>query len=179
MTTPTQVRRPWRATMRTTFQLIIGIAVLLPFVVQASGLDPEVYPWLAGLLAVAAAVTRVMALPQVEDFLQRFLPWLAAEKGSDLGEGGFASLTASLSRAEVERFERLYRESQESQKRLGEAADRFAPQIRSQQELFDEQRGTLNRLDEKLNGIETAVECGARKGVEEQKRKDAEEGDEQ
>lgn len=93
MSTPTQVRRPWRATMRTTFQLIIGIAVLLPFVVQASGLSPEVYPWLGGLLAVAAAVTRVMALPQVEDFLQRFAPWLAAEKGSDLGEGGFASLT--------------------------------------------------------------------------------------
>lgn len=48
MTEPTQVRRPWRATFRTAFQLIIGFCVLVPFIVEASGLDPEVYPWLAG-----------------------------------------------------------------------------------------------------------------------------------
>lgn len=77
--TATQVRRPWRATVRTIFQFVLAAAVLLPFVVEASGLDPEIYPWLAALLGVAAAVTRVMALPQVEAFLARFAPWLAAD----------------------------------------------------------------------------------------------------
>lgn len=79
MSTPTQVQRPWRATVRTAFQFLLAAAVLLPFVVEATGLEPEVYPWLAGLLAVAASITRVMALPQVEDFLRRFAPWLAAD----------------------------------------------------------------------------------------------------
>lgn len=75
----TQVKRPWRTTVRSTFQLLVALAVILPFVVEATGLEPEVYPWLAGVLGVAAAVTRVMALPQVEAFLRRFAPWLAAE----------------------------------------------------------------------------------------------------
>lgn len=79
MSTPTQVERPWRATFRTAFQLILAVAVLLPFVVEATGLEPEVFPWLGGILAVAAGITRVMALPQVEEFLRRFVPWLAAE----------------------------------------------------------------------------------------------------
>lgn len=78
-TTATQVRRPWRATARTAFQFLLAAAVLLPFIVEASGLDPQVYPWLGGILAVAAAVTRIMALPQVEAFLRRFAPWLAAD----------------------------------------------------------------------------------------------------
>lgn len=79
MSTPTQVRRPWRATARTVFAGIVAFAALLPFIVEASGLEPEVYPWLGGILAVAAAVTRIMALPQVEAFLTRFVPWLAAD----------------------------------------------------------------------------------------------------
>jgi hypothetical protein len=82
---PTQVRRPWRATLRTAFAGVIGFAALLPFIVEATGLEPEVYPWLAGMLAVAAAVTRVMALPQVEDFLQRFFPFLSAAGGNQPG----------------------------------------------------------------------------------------------
>lgn len=75
---PTQVRRPWRATVRTVFQFVLALALILPFIAEATGLDPEVYPWLGALLAVAAGITRVMALPQVEAFLRRFLPFLAA-----------------------------------------------------------------------------------------------------
>ena len=75
--TPTQVRRPWRATLRTVFQALVALAVMLPVLVEATGLRPDQWPWLAGVLAVAAAVTRVMALPQVEAFLRRFLPFLA------------------------------------------------------------------------------------------------------
>ena len=76
---PTQVRRPWRATVRTVFQALLGLAVVLPFAVEASGLDPKAFPWLAGALAVAAAVTRVMALPAVNEWIRRFVPWLAAD----------------------------------------------------------------------------------------------------
>lgn len=81
MTQPTQVARPWRATVRTAFQFILSAAVLLPVVVVALDLDltrPEL-GWLAGVLAGAAAVTRVMALPAVEAFLARWFPWLAAD----------------------------------------------------------------------------------------------------
>ena len=79
MTQPTQVRRPWRATVRTVVQFIVAACVLLPFIVAETGLDPQLYPWLGGLLTVAAIITRVMALPQVESFLRRFAPWLAAD----------------------------------------------------------------------------------------------------
>lgn len=75
---PTQVRRPWRATLRTAFQALLALAVMAPVLVEATGLRADQWPWLAGVLAVAAAVTRVMALPQVEQFLERFLPFLAA-----------------------------------------------------------------------------------------------------
>ena len=83
MPEPTQVRRPWRATLRTIFAGVVGFLAILPFIVEATGLDPQVYPWLAGILAVAAGVTRVMALPQVEAFLARFFPWLAADPNAD------------------------------------------------------------------------------------------------
>src|SRR5205085_4774422 len=76
--TPTQVRRPWRSTIRTVFQALVGLAVILPIMVQAAGLDPASIPWLAGVLAIAAATTRVMAVPGVEQWLRRFLPFLAA-----------------------------------------------------------------------------------------------------
>lgn len=77
MSTPTQVQRPWRATARTVFAVVIALATMLPLLVQASGLD-EAWRPVAGALAIAGAITRVMALPVVDDFLARFLPWLAA-----------------------------------------------------------------------------------------------------
>lgn len=75
---PTQVQRPWRATVRTIVQALIGLAVLVPVLVQALGLE-HAAPWIAGVLAVSSAVTRVMALPAVEEWLRRFVPWLAAD----------------------------------------------------------------------------------------------------
>ena len=88
MPQPTQVRRPWRATARTIFQAIVGLAVVLPFAVQATGVDPKAFPWLAGVLVVAAGITRVMAVPQVNDWLGRFLPFLAADTPTPKGEAG-------------------------------------------------------------------------------------------
>lgn len=75
---PTQVRRPWRSTIRTVWQAFLGLCVLAPILVQGAGLDPKKLPWLATVLLVAAAVTRVMAIPAVEAWLRRFVPFLAA-----------------------------------------------------------------------------------------------------
>ena len=77
--TPTQVRRPWRATLRTAFAALVALAAMAPVLVDAAGLDPARLPWLAGVLAVCATVTRVLALPGVESWLRRFVPWLAAD----------------------------------------------------------------------------------------------------
>ena len=77
--TPTQVRHPWRATIRTAVAVVIALAAMLPALVDASGLD-DTWPPAAGALAIAGAITRVMALPVVDRFLARFLPWLSADK---------------------------------------------------------------------------------------------------
>lgn len=74
--TPTQVRRPWRSTARTVFQALVALALMWPLVVDALGL-PD-WAWVGASLAVAAGITRVMALPSSEAFLRRFVPWLAA-----------------------------------------------------------------------------------------------------
>lgn len=73
-----QVARPWRATVRTALQAALALALMLPLLVDAAGLD-ETAPPVAGALVLAGGFARVMALPAVEAFLRRFVPWLAAE----------------------------------------------------------------------------------------------------
>lgn len=76
----TQVKRPWRTTVRSVFQFTLALASLLPFLAGGVYSDLDQAPVIVGqVLAVAATITRVMALPQVEAFLRRFAPWLAAE----------------------------------------------------------------------------------------------------
>lgn len=75
--TPTQTRYPWRASVRTAFAVIVALAAMLPLLVDASGLDETLGP-VGGTLAIATAITRIMALPAVNAFLAAFLPWLAA-----------------------------------------------------------------------------------------------------
>ncbi|MGP3971519.1 hypothetical protein [Streptomyces sp. 6N223] len=48
----------------------MSVSVMLPGIVAASGIS-ESLPWVAGGLAVAAAVTRIMALPSVQAALDR------------------------------------------------------------------------------------------------------------
>lgn len=75
---PTQVRRPWRSTIRSAVQFGLALATLLPFI-AAGVYQGDDYPVVVGqLLVVASTATRVMALPQVENFLQHWAPWLAA-----------------------------------------------------------------------------------------------------
>lgn len=84
MTTPTQVARPWRTTIRTVFQGIVAAAAVAAPVYEAAVHQDAAAAtgWAATGLAVAAGVTRVMALPVVDRFLARFLPFLATQPAS-------------------------------------------------------------------------------------------------
>lgn len=81
----TQSKYPWRAVARTVFQATVGLAAAWGLIVQAAGVD-ETVPVVASSLAVAGGVTRVMAVPQVNAWLERFLPFLAATPRAK-GEG--------------------------------------------------------------------------------------------
>ncbi|MER6917022.1 hypothetical protein ABT354_35705 [Streptomyces sp. NPDC000594] len=59
-----------KRTVRTVLQTGVALAAALPGIVSASGI-PGTLPWVAGALAVAGGVTRVMALPVVEAVLDR------------------------------------------------------------------------------------------------------------
>ncbi|WP_432135139.1 hypothetical protein [Streptomyces sp. bgisy154] len=67
-----------KRTIRTVVQTAVGLAVLLPVIIDAAGI-PETLPWVAGALAVAGGLARVMAIPGV----QALLPgWLRTDDGS-------------------------------------------------------------------------------------------------
>lgn len=73
----TQSEYPWHAVARTVFQAVVGFAAMWALVVEALGVDAGL-PWVAASLAVTGALTRVMAIPAVNAWLARYLPWLAA-----------------------------------------------------------------------------------------------------
>jgi hypothetical protein len=75
----TQTRYPWRATIRTAFAFLIGLAAAWALIIQAAGIDPGL-EWASTSLAIAAGITRVMALPAVDDLIRRFAPFLAPDK---------------------------------------------------------------------------------------------------
>ncbi|MFR9780135.1 hypothetical protein ACL02O_29275 [Micromonospora sp. MS34] len=76
VTPTTQTRHPWRAVARTVFAAVVALLSLLPTVAAVAGI--EAVPLIAQALTVAAAVTRVLAIPGVDDFLRRYLPFLAS-----------------------------------------------------------------------------------------------------
>ena len=77
---PTQVEHPWKATARTVLQVLVALASLIPLVVAGVYQDANAIPAaVTQVLVVATAVTRVMAIPQVNDFLAMF--GLGAEGG--------------------------------------------------------------------------------------------------
>lgn len=61
-----------KRTVRTVLQTTVGVAVALPGIVDASGV-PASLPWVAGALAVAGGLARVMALPSVQGLLPSWL----------------------------------------------------------------------------------------------------------
>ena len=72
----TQTAHPWRATARTVFAFVVAVAAVWPLVVEAAGVDPGLRV-VAVSVAVAAAITPIMALPGVVAIFARFAPWLA------------------------------------------------------------------------------------------------------
>ena len=72
----TQSRHPWRATARTIFAAGVALLTLLPVIAMTAGVDTV--PAVAQVLLVAGAVTRILALPGVEKFMELYIPWLAA-----------------------------------------------------------------------------------------------------
>jgi hypothetical protein len=78
---PTQVRQPWRATLRTILQVGIPAILALPAIIQVvvdelgGTLPPNMTAWLiaagAAVTAVAGIIARVMAIPAVEVLLRR------------------------------------------------------------------------------------------------------------
>ncbi|MGW3608926.1 hypothetical protein ACWD6N_03405 [Micromonospora sp. NPDC005163] len=73
---PTQARYPWRAVLRTIVAYIPPVAIMLPEAAKAAGV--ERVAWVAAILAVAGAITRVLAVPSVNAFFQQVFPPLAA-----------------------------------------------------------------------------------------------------
>ncbi|MER6391276.1 hypothetical protein ABT236_22765 [Streptomyces sp. NPDC001523] len=59
-------------TVRTVFQTLLGVAAGLPLIIDASGI-PQTTAGVAVALAVAGAVTRIMALPVVHNLLPNWL----------------------------------------------------------------------------------------------------------
>lgn len=76
----TIVSRPRRRTIRSAFQAAVAFAGIAPLIYTAATNDsPEAATGAAAIgIAVCAAITRVMALPAVEGFLQSYVPILAA-----------------------------------------------------------------------------------------------------
>lgn len=83
----TQELYPWRTVIRSVFEAAVSFAAMWGIIVVALGVD-ETLPWVAASLVVTGAVTKVMALPAVNDWLTRFVPWLAAQPPvpSQIGE---------------------------------------------------------------------------------------------
>ncbi|GLW53981.1 hypothetical protein [Kitasatospora phosalacinea] len=61
-----------RRTIRTGLQTLFGLLAALPLLVSTAGI-PQTVPSVALALTVATAVTRVMALPVVEQLLPAWL----------------------------------------------------------------------------------------------------------
>lgn len=76
----TQQEHPWRATTRTLFAAIVAGALLGPpiFTAVTQGNPEGATGYAAIALGICGAITRIMAIPGVNAFIERFAPWLAA-----------------------------------------------------------------------------------------------------
>lgn len=73
-----QARHPWRATARTIAAAVVALAPLAPALVDAVGLSRAAGVGLV-VITIAGAITRVLAVPGVEQWMVTHLPWLAAD----------------------------------------------------------------------------------------------------
>lgn len=77
---PTQCTHPGRAAGRSTVATLVGIGPLVPVLAMHLG-ETRAALVVAAALAGNAIVTRVLAIPQVEEWLRAVIPILAASKG--------------------------------------------------------------------------------------------------
>lgn len=77
-----KVAHPNRRMLRTIIAGLPAAIATVPLIISALGIDadkqPGAYALAAGVLAATATITRILAIPAVEAFLQRSLSWLAA-----------------------------------------------------------------------------------------------------
>lgn len=91
---PTQVQHPGKAVTRTLLAAVVGFLPLVNGVLLAVQdwltantdiIPAQLYGWVNGVLvaalALAALVTRVLAVPGVNDWLREHLAFLAADTG--------------------------------------------------------------------------------------------------
>lgn len=73
MPSTTQQAHPWRATVRTIIQMVLGLAVAAPLIIEAiTGQSAAMATGAAAtILAISAAFTRLMAIPVVDDLLAK------------------------------------------------------------------------------------------------------------
>ncbi len=83
MSTPTQVRFPLRAMLRTALAVILALGIVVPLAIEiildewakAAPVPEGARTWLLGasaaIVAVSATLTRVMAIPTVNEWLGR------------------------------------------------------------------------------------------------------------
>lgn len=93
---PTQVSSPRQATKRTVAAVVAALAVILPIVnaalvivqeelSRADGLSIPAWFWvglnaaIALVAAVSGIVTRILAIPRVNEWIVASLPWLSPE----------------------------------------------------------------------------------------------------
>ena len=77
-----RLKQPWREVARNTTVAAIALLPILPSIAHAAEIDK--IPAVAAFLAVAAAVSRVLTIPAVDAWLDRYMPWLTeTEKGKD------------------------------------------------------------------------------------------------
>lgn len=82
---PTQVRHPNRTMWRTAVQVGFALLTLMPYVV--ANVDVPTEGWVAQVVGVAMAASRVMSLPQVVTFTEKYFPWLAPAGGTQMPPG--------------------------------------------------------------------------------------------
>ena len=83
--TPTQARHPWRATARTTIAALVALLPALPQIAQE--LHISTLPLVASILSITALVTRVLAIPEVDRWIDRYAPSLSADEGYTENKG--------------------------------------------------------------------------------------------
>lgn len=74
MTESSQMRYPWRATLRTSIAAAVGLLPILPVIADAFGWMG--IPWVASVVAISAGITRVLATPAANKWLEKYADWL-------------------------------------------------------------------------------------------------------